>query len=68
MEKKSGVLRQSIESMLNQTLPFSDFVLVCDGPLSHELNEVITWAQKQMGEKLQLIRLKENKGWGMPYM
>lgn len=57
-------LRQSIESMLNQTLPFSDFVLVCDGPLSHELNEVITWAQKQMGEKLQLIRLKENKGLG----
>ena len=57
-------LRQSIESMLNQTLPFSDFVLVCDGPLSHELNEVITWAQKQMGGKLQLIRLKENKGLG----
>ena len=65
MEKKiPEFLRQSIESMLNQTLPFSDFVLVCDGPLSHELNEVITWAQKQMGEKFQLIRLKENKGLG----
>lgn len=57
-------LRQSIESMLKQTLPFSDFVLVCDGPLSHELNEVIVWAQEQMGEKLQLIRLRENKGLG----
>ena len=30
--------RQSIESMMNQTLPFSDFVLVCDGPLTRELN------------------------------
>ena len=56
--------RQSIESMLVQTLPFSDFVLVCDGPLSQELNEVITWAQEKMGEKLQIIRIRENKGLG----
>lgn len=56
--------RQSIESMLSQTLPFSDFVLVCDGPLSPELDEVIEWAKEQMGEKLQLVRIRENKGLG----
>lgn len=56
--------RQSIESMLSQTLPFSDFVLVCDGPLSPELDEVIEWAKEQMGEKLQLVRIQENKGLG----
>lgn len=56
--------RQSIESMMNQTLPFSDFVLVCDGPLTRELNSVIQWAQEKLGERLQCIRLKENRGLG----
>lgn len=56
--------RQSIESMLDQTLPFSDFVLVCDGPLTRELNSVIQWAQEKLGERLQCIRLKENRGLG----
>lgn len=63
-KEKPEFFRQSIESMLAQTLPFSDFVLVCDGALTHELNEVISWAQEEMGEKLQIIRLKENKGLG----
>lgn len=63
-KEKPEFFRQSIESMLTQTLPFSDFVLVCDGALTHELNEVISWAQEEMGEKLQIIRLKENKGLG----
>ena len=63
-KEKPEFFRQSIESMLAQTLPFSDCVLVCDGALTHELNEVISWAQEEMGEKLQIIRLKENKGLG----
>lgn len=63
-KEKPEFFRQSIESMLAQTLPFSDFVLVCDGALTHELNEVISRAQEEMGEKLQIIRLKENKGLG----
>ena len=56
--------RQSIESMLVQTLPFSDFVLVCDGPLTRELEGVIHWAEKKLGDRLQCIRLKENRGLG----
>ena len=63
-KEKPEFFRQSIESMLAQTLPFSDFVLVCDGALTHEINEVISWAQEEMDEKLQIIRLKENKGLG----
>ena len=63
-KEKPEFFRQSIESMLAQTLPFSVFVLVCDGALTHELNEVISWAQEEMDEKLQIIRLKENKGLG----
>ena len=47
-KEKPEFFRQSIESMLAQTLPFSDFVLVCDGALTHELNEVISWAQEEL--------------------
>ncbi len=57
-------LRQSIQSMLDQTLPFSDFVLVCDGPLTSELDEVVKWAFKMMGNKLQCVRLEKNQGLG----
>ena len=50
-KEKPEWLKASIESMLAQTLPFSDFVLVCDGPLPRGLNEVVAWAQEQMGER-----------------
>ena len=56
--------RDSIESMRKQSLPFSDFVLVCDGPLGEELEEVIRWAEGCIGERFQCIRLPENRGLG----
>lgn len=56
--------RQSIESMIEQTLPFTDFVLVCDGPLTKALERVIHWAEERLGERFQCIRLKENRGLG----
>lgn len=56
--------KSSIESMMKQTLPFSDFVLVCDGPLTKELDEVITWAQNELGDRFQCVRLAENGGLG----
>lgn len=56
--------RQSIQSMLDQTLPLSDFVIVCDGPLTPELDKVLEWAGGKLGKKLQCIRLKENRGLG----
>lgn len=36
-------LRESIESILNQTVKTNDFVLVEDGKLTKELEEVVTW-------------------------
>ena len=57
--------RSSIESMMKQRLPFSDFVLVCDGPLGRELEEVIRWAEESLKDRFQCIRLPENKGLGM---
>ena len=64
-EKDNPVyFRQSIQSMLDQTLPPSDFVIVCDGPLTPELDKVLEWAGGKLGKKLQCIRLKENRGLG----
>jgi cellulose synthase/poly-beta-1,6-N-acetylglucosamine synthase-like glycosyltransferase len=34
-------LRQSMQSIYDQTVPTDDFVLVCDGPLTPELDAVI---------------------------
>lgn len=57
-------LRFAIESMQAQSLPTSDFVLVCDGPLTQELNGVIAEKQHQMGEVLTVVRLEKNVGLG----
>ncbi len=53
-------LRTAIDSMLCQTVPPAQFVLVCDGPLTPALNEVI----EGYGERLEVLRLPVNKGPG----
>lgn len=57
-------LRQSIKSMLNQTIKPSDFVLVCDGPLNDGLEQVISWAQETMGDVFRCVRVRVNQGLG----
>ena len=51
-------LRASVGSILAQTVAADDFVLVCDGPLTPELDKVIA----EFGDKLNAIRLAENRG------
>jgi len=58
-KEKPEYLQQSIESILNQTAPTDDFVLVCDGPLTSELDSVIA-----QYNTLHVVRLKENGGLG----
>ncbi len=57
-------LRQAIESMRSQTVPTDDFVLVCDGPLNQDLDDVITEEQEKFGSALHVHRLKKNGGLG----
>lgn len=59
-------LKLAIESIQDQTLPTSDFVLVCDGPLTPELDGVIAEKHCQMGEILMVVRLEKTWVWGMP--
>ena len=52
----------SLESLLNQTVKSNDIVLVCDGPLTTELEEVIA---KYQTNSFNIIRLAKNCGLGI---
>lgn len=64
-KEKPEFLRQSMQSILSQTVPTNDFILVCDGPLTPELDAVIAQEAEQLGDTLNLVRLKENSGLGV---
>ena len=63
-KEKPVQLEQAIESIQMQTLPASDFVLVCDGPLSSDLDDVIKREKEKMGKILNIVRLPQNVGLG----
>lgn len=55
-------LRQSLESIFNQTLRPNEVVLVKDGPLTLELDSIIIEYQSNYFEIFKVITLPENKG------
>lgn len=57
-------LLNSIESVFAQTVVPDDFVLVCDGPLTPELDSVIYQMEQKYGEALNVIRFDKNRGLG----
>ncbi|MCI8728159.1 MAG: glycosyltransferase [Hungatella sp.] len=57
-------LKLAIESMLNQTVPTNDFVLVCDGPLTPGLDAVIDTIYNQYPAIFQVVHLERNCGLG----
>ena len=63
-QEKPSYLKQSMESILKQTIKTNDFVLVCDGPLNENLDAVIADMKKEFGDVLQVIRLQQNVGLG----
>jgi len=56
--------RLSLDSILNQTVRTNDFVLVCDGPLSAELDALIEKYVARFPDLFNVVRLKENVGLG----
>ena len=63
-KEKPAYFRSAIQSMLDQTVKTNDFVLVCDGPLTDKLEEVISWAQAMLGDMLTIVRIPQNSGLG----
>lgn len=63
-KERPEFLRQAMESIAKQTVPTNDFVLVCDGPLNEQLDEVIAQMQDVFGQLLHVVRLEKNMGLG----
>ncbi len=57
-------LWESIMSMVEQTIAPDDFVIVCDGPLTDELDRVLNDAS-QRSEAIRVLRLPTNRGLGV---
>ena len=63
--EKSLYLDKSINSMLEQTYLTNDFVIVCDGELTDELNAVINKYKEKFPNIFTIIRLEKNLGLGL---
>ncbi|MBO4865585.1 MAG: glycosyltransferase [Ruminococcus sp.] len=57
-------LNQSLESMLKQSYPPSDFVLVCDGKLTNALDVIVKSFQNEYKDIFRIVRIDENVGAG----
>lgn len=62
-KEKPEYFKDSLESIVTQTKPTDDFVIVADGPLTIELEKVLSEYQKRF-DYIHLVRLKENHGSG----
>lgn len=63
-KEKPEWLAYSIDSMINQTVKCDEFVVVKDGPLTDELEDVIIKYQRKYPNLFKIIELKENVGLG----
>lgn len=61
-KEQAPYLQASIESVMAQTVQTDDFVLVCDGPLTEELDGVIGAAVEKYGDVMHVVRLAQNQG------
>lgn len=61
-KEKPEYLKAAIDSILNQTIPTNDFVLVCDGPLNDGLDEVIAKYATTAPGLFNVYRLPKNVG------
>lgn len=63
-KEKPEFLAKSIESILDQTYKTNDFVIVCDGDLTEELNAVLTYYEENNKTVINVIRYSQNRGLG----
>lgn len=63
-KEKPEHFRMAIQSMIDQTAQADDYVIVCDGPLTDELNKVLVWAEETLKNRLTIVRLPVNVGLG----
>lgn len=64
-KEKPEYLKQAIESIVNQTLMPNEIVIVKDGPLTHELELVISYYKKKYNSLFKIIDFNQNRGLGL---
>ncbi|KHF38712.1 glycosyltransferase [Halalkalibacter okhensis] len=57
-------LEEAINSIIVQTMPPAEIVLVIDGEVPHELENVIASYENNWGKLFKIVRLSTNKGLG----
>ena len=57
-KEKPEYFKAALDSMIQQTIPPAEVVLVCDGPLTKELDQVITGYEQSQPE-FHVIRLAD---------
>lgn len=57
-------LSEAIDSMLEQTIKTNDFVIVKDGPVSKEIDNILDKKEKEYGNIINIISLEKNVGLG----
>lgn len=63
-KEKAEYLKIAMKSMFDQTVQTNDFVLVCDGPLTDELDSVIDEMKMLYSDRLNIVRLTKKGGLG----
>lgn len=63
-KENPGFLKESIQSMLNQTKKPNEFILIEDGPLTKELYDVIDFFCTEKPKLFNIIKLEKNVGLG----
>lgn len=63
-KEQAPFLKEAIDSMLSQTIKPSEFVVICDGPLTKALDQILANASKQNPDLFKIVRLPKNVGLG----
>lgn len=64
IKEKAEYLKLSIQSMLDQTVPPDEFILVKDGPLTTELDAVVDYYNQKYPGLFTIISNETNLGLG----
>lgn len=65
IKEKPEYLKQSIQSMIDQTVIPDEIVIVKDGPITSELNDVLNEYIDKYPKLIKIVESKENIGLGM---
>ncbi|WP_233554873.1 glycosyltransferase [Atopobacter sp. AH10] len=63
-KEKPEYLRACLESMKNQSLLADEWLIICDGPLTRELDQELACFYDQFPDRTRIQRFKENRGLG----